>query len=106
MEEAICGYYGSYEGKVIGDDIGISMLTEAWERMLIKQEKELIIRQDKMIDAIRKSFQQELSNFKSSKKDLLDKIENVDKIVKSILDEIKGTKKDEVKKSKKKVKRN
>ena len=60
---AYCNYYGELEGELLGNNLGLTMVDEAYQRILDKHEDRLFKDQGKIISDLKKTFSDELKRF-------------------------------------------
>lgn len=63
-DAVFCNYYGQLDGELLGDNIGIYCVDEAYQRILEKHENHLIKTQENLIKNLRKSFSEDIKSFK------------------------------------------
>lgn len=83
-----CNYYGRLHGPLLGDNIGILCVDEAYKRLLEKHELLLAQSQEKLIKEFKKSFKDDINEFTNQVKRLADNL----KLIFESIDEIKKIK--------------
>lgn len=76
-----CNYYGRLHGPLLGDNIGVYCVDEAFSRLLDKYEERLKESQNRLIVTLKKSFSDEIKSFKESVIDLKIRISKLEVMI-------------------------
>ncbi len=71
-----CGYYGRYQGKLLGDNWVTYVIDEAFDKSVERNKKKLLLH-------VKEDFSEYIQSIKSQLKDLTKRIEQLEKIKKS-----------------------
>lgn len=74
-----CNYYGQLDRELLGDNIGIYIVDEAFTRLLEKYKQHLIEEQAKIIKDLHRTFKKDIEEFKMSVQSLSDRFVKMEK---------------------------